>query len=89
MLGFPPNLLARELHLGRVTAELASPSAEAGAPRQLQLDLVPCAGPAGVRGQRGFILPGQTDMRAQPEHSPAATLKPAGWHTQFIFLLPS
>lgn len=89
LLGFPPNLLARELHLGRVTAELASPSAEAGAPRQLQLDLAPCAGPAGARGHRGIILPGQTDVRAQPGHSLAATLKPAGWHTQFTFLLPS
>lgn len=47
LLGFPPNLLARELHLGRVTAELASPSLKPERPGSCSSTLLPVLGQQG------------------------------------------
>ena len=71
-----------------MTVGLASPSAEAWVPRQLQLYLVPS-----WQGREVTVLSHSlvrlTCMHRMGTLCTAAILKPAGWHTQFIFLLPS
>ena len=90
LLCFPPSLLAHELHLGsdcRTGQPLCwSRSAQAAT-------ALPCSLCWGWQGWEVTVLSHSlvrlTCVHRMGTHSPAAILKPAGWHTPFTFLLPS